>query len=110
MSKITEEKIKELLSKYGRKPENITLDTTLQSLNMVSEDIDDFFNDFASTFNVDGKGYNYYDFFFEDVHPLHVIRDVFYRVFNPEKVKKKKLTIRHLVSVAERGKWFDPEL
>ena len=101
-------RIKELLRKrVGKK--NLTIETTIQSLHMVSEEIDDFFDEFDKEFKVDGRGYNYYTFFFEQVHPGHILRDFFLRLFKPEKVRKKKLTLEHLVQVAEKGKWFDPE-
>lgn len=106
----TLEKIKELLSRYGIKPQSVIPEATLQSFKMVSEDIDDFFTHFGESFNIDGNGYNYYDYFLEQVHPLHVVRDIFYQIFKPNKIKKKPLTINHLIKVAERGHWFDPEM
>jgi len=97
-----------LLKKYGNKPSKLTSETTLQSLHMVSEDIDDFFKGFGNKFNVDPTGYNYYNFFLEDVHPYYILRNFIYKIFKPEKLKRKPLTLDHLVKVAERGKWFDP--
>jgi len=102
-----EDKIIELLSEYRNKS-LLTPETTLQSLNMVSEEIDDFFEKYGKEFNIDGEGYNYYDYFLEQVHPLHVLRDFYYRIFNPDKIKKKELTIEHLAKVARNGKWLSP--
>lgn len=107
--KIIEDKIKELLPKYLVKQGRINTSTTLQSLNLVSEEIDQFFYDFFKFYSIDSKGFDYYDYFFEQVHPLIVIKDLFYRIFKPEKVKKKMITIGHLVKVAKAGKWIMPE-
>jgi hypothetical protein len=38
-----------------------------------------------------------------------MFRDFYYRVFSPDKIKKKDLTIAHLAKVAEKGKWFNPD-
>ncbi|MFC3813334.1 DUF1493 family protein [Lacihabitans lacunae] len=104
------EKIQGLLEKQGIKKNKINLNTTIQSLGFGSEEIDEFFNDFGETFKIDGKEYDYYDYFFEKVHPLHILRDTFNRIFYPSKVKKLPITIEHLIKVAERGKWFKPEV
>jgi hypothetical protein len=103
------EKIKVLLEKQGINIGKINLDTTIQSLGFGPEEIDDFFNDFRETFNVDGKEYDYYDYFFEMVHPLYILKDLFNRIFYPSKVKKLPITIEHLKKVAELGKWFKPD-
>jgi hypothetical protein len=102
-------KIKLLLGKYGIKSEQITLESTMQSFKMVSEEVFDFLKDYGNHFNVDFTGFRYYDYFFEEMHPIYVIRDLFYRIFVPSKIRKTPLTIEHLVRVAERGKWFNPE-
>jgi|GEM_PF-1243641 len=102
--------IEELLRKrYVSKRQILTSETTMQSLKMISEDLTHFFMDFRDKFIVDMTGYSYYNFFLEDVHPVYRLRDLFYRIFKPEKLKRKPLTLDHLVKVAERGKWFDPE-
>lgn len=102
------EKIKTLLEKQGIKKSKINLNTTIQSLGFGPEEIDEFFNDFGEAFQIDGKEYNYYDYFFEMVHPFYVLKDSFNRIFYPSKVKKLPITIEHLIKVAERGKWFKP--
>ena len=99
----------DILKEYGNKPSKLNSDTTIQSLQMVSEDLTHFFFDFKNKFNVNLTGYNYYNFFLEDVHPYYRLRDLFYRIFKPEKLKRTPLTLDHLVKVAEKGKWFDPE-
>jgi hypothetical protein len=101
--------IKELLKKHFGYKKDVSLDFTIQSLNAVSEELTDFFDDFGETFNIDGKEYNYYDYFFEDVHPLHILKDTFNHVLYPSKVKKLPITIEHLIKVIERGKWFKPK-
>lgn len=107
-SELIFEKIKEILKKHAVR-KNVTQERTVQSIGFVSEELEDFLMSYAKLFNVDMAGYNYYNFFFEDVHPVYMIRDTFYRIFRPEKVRKKKLTLGHLVKVAEAGKWFNPE-
>ena len=108
MEQVTFEKIKDLLAQYGRKG-NLTKNTIFQSLGFLSEDIDDFFEKYSRLFNIDMHRFNYNNFFFEDVHPIIKLRDSFYRIFTPEKVRKKNFTLGHLVQVAEQGKWFDPD-
>lgn len=102
------EELKNVLKKFGRK-KNLTMERSFQSLGIAGLELDDFFMDYIKTFNIDMTTYNPHKFFFQTVHPVHVIRDLFLRMFNPEKVRKKKLTLGHLVRVAERGKWFDPD-
>jgi hypothetical protein len=101
--------IKALLEKQGIKKNTITLNTTIQSLGLGSEEIDGFFKDFGESFKIDGKDYNYYDYFFEMVHPMYMLKDLFNRIFYPSKVKKIPITIEHLTKIAECGKWFKPE-
>jgi len=103
----TIDRIKELLNKYGIRKDMITPETTIQSLKMASEDIDDFFYYFGKEFQIDGEGYNYYNYFLEQVHLGDVIENFVFRIFNPKKIKRKPLTIDHLIKVAENKKWFD---
>jgi hypothetical protein len=103
-------KIKKMLEKHFGYKKEVSLDFTIQSLNPVSEEIDAFFDDFGETFQIDGKEYNYYDYFFEDVHPLYILKDLFNRIFHPEKTKKLPITIEHLIRVAEQRKWFKPQM
>lgn len=105
----TEKKIMELLSKYRPNDNSFNSKTTLQSMHMVSEDMSDFLNDYFKEFNIDNTGFNYYDYFMEDVNPLHVIRDFYYRFFYPEKIKRTVLTIGHLIKVAKKGTWLPPK-
>jgi len=107
-SELVFEKIKEILKKYGFR-RKLTLETNFRRLGIVGLELDDFFSTYVKTFNVDMTGYKYCNFFYEDSHPLFILRDTFYRIFNPEKVRIKKLTLGHLANVAEAGKWFDPE-
>jgi hypothetical protein len=102
------DKIKNLLEKRGIKKNTISLDTTIQSLGFGPDEIDDFFNDYSKEFKVDSNNYNYYDYFFEMVHPIYILKDNFNRVLFPSKVKKLPITIEHLLKVADRGEWFKP--
>ncbi|WP_367916107.1 DUF1493 family protein [Leadbetterella sp. DM7] len=101
--------IKELLKKHFGYRKEVSLDFTIQSLNAVSEEIDAFFDDFGETFHIDGKEYNYYDYFLEDAHPFYILKDLFNRTIHPSKTKKLPITIEHLIRVAEQGKWFKPK-
>jgi len=103
------EKIQDLLEKQGIKRNKVNLNTTIQSLGFGSEEIDEFFYDFREAFQIDGEKFDYYDYFFEMVHPFHMLKDTFNRIFYPSKVKKLPITIEHLIKVAEKGKWFKPE-
>ncbi|WP_367916522.1 DUF1493 family protein [Leadbetterella sp. DM7] len=103
------EEIKSLLMKQGVEKDKINLNTTIQSLGLGPEEIDEFFGDFVKTFYIDGQEYNYYDYFFEMVHPLHMLCDLFYRIFYPSKNKKIMITMAHLLAVIEKGKWFKPQ-
>lgn len=70
--------------------------------------MDNFFNDFSEIFSIDGTGFNYYDYFLEDVEPIAILKNMFYRIFKPEKLMRTPLTIGHLMKVAEKKKWFSP--
>lgn len=102
------EELKHILGKFGRK-RNLSMEKSFQSLGIAGLELDDFFIDYMNTFNIDMAKYNPQEFFFQTDHPIHLIRNLFLRIFYPEKVRKKKLTLGHLVRVAEKGKWFDPE-
>jgi len=101
--------IKGLLREFGINPNKLTPETTIQSLHMINDEVDDLLIKFSERFKVDMTGYIDAKFFLEDVHPLYRLRDLFYRIFKPEKIKRPPLTLDHLMKVAERGKWFDPE-
>jgi hypothetical protein len=98
--------IEELLHKYGIKELEKT--TTLQSLRMVSEEIDEFMISFSEKFNVDMSSYNYRNYFFEQVHPLIILKETFMRIVAPARVRKESITITHLIQVAQKGAWFEP--
>jgi hypothetical protein len=103
--------IKEAITKlinevYGF--DNLTEHASISDLKGVSEDNEEFLTKFKKQFNVNMDGFRYYDYFHEDQFIIwNLVRNIFSGF--GIKVKKKKLTIGHLVKVAERGKWFDPE-
>ncbi|HXT83265.1 MAG TPA: DUF1493 family protein [Verrucomicrobiae bacterium] len=101
--------IKELLREFGIRSNKLTPETTIQSLHMINDEVDDLLIKFSERFKVDMTGYVDAKFFLEDVHPLYRLRDLFYRIFKPEKIKRTPLTLDHLIKVAEKGKWFDPD-
>ncbi|MBD2705316.1 DUF1493 family protein [Spirosoma sp. BT702] len=102
------ERLTVLLEKHGVNRSKIKLTSTIQSFGFGPDEIDDFFDEFGETFHIDGKNYNYYDYFFEMVHPIYMIKDVYNRVFYPSKIKKLEITIDHLLRVIESGEWFKP--
>ncbi len=104
-----ENDVKKLLSVYYGNTSKLNSNTTIQSLGIISEELDEFFEKYFKRFNIDPTSYNYYDYFLEQVNTLVVIRDVFYRIFKSEKIRRRKLTIAHLIKVAEHGKWIIPD-
>lgn len=99
--------IKDIFSKYFG-VDKIGTETAFQDYKLFSEDIDAFFREFSSHFDVNMEAYNYYDYFYEDVHLVYIVRDWFLRVFNRKKSQRKRITIGHLIEVAEKGHWFKP--
>lgn len=86
---------------------NIKPDQELEAKKFVSEDIDEFFNEFATIFEIDMTDYNYYDYFFEDSIPFVYWVTKLLIFFNLVE-EKKKIKISHLVLVIEKRKWFKP--
>lgn len=65
--------------------------------------------DFFMKFNID-KGYIDIDNFFNPLPTLNFIH--FLNLFGLKKIKymdKPKITIEHMIKVAEKGQWFDPK-
>lgn len=85
--------------------DNISLETPINQLNTVSEDNDLFFERFQKEFDIDMKGFRYYDYFYNDEFISLSIINRFLKFFKI--IKKKELTVSKLMCVIERKKWID---
>jgi len=106
------EQIKLLLISQGVECENMTFETTLQSFEMLRDDIEFFFESYGKLFKVDFTGFRYNDYFTEDLSVIELLKKVFSHIFYStggyKQSTKIPITMRHLVKVAEYGKWFKP--
>lgn len=86
------------------------MDTTIQSLKLVPEDIEDFLMNYQKEFNVNMDAFIYTDYFEEDVPIVYFLIIWIGKIFNRTKKvdRKTEITIRHLLNVAEKGQWFKP--
>ncbi|BFM43870.1 hypothetical protein CFS9_25110 [Flavobacterium sp. CFS9] len=86
--------------------DNINLDTVVNKLQTVSEDNDRFIVLFKTKFKIDMNTFNYYEYFDEDEF---ILISIFRRIFRTKK-EKKSLTVEHLLSIINKGEWFEPDL
>lgn len=68
-----------------------------------------FMEDFATDFNVDMTQYNPEDYSFSEYEVGNIFLTIYRAIFNRAKLKRKSFKGAHLIAVAERGYWFDPE-
>ncbi|WP_202704360.1 DUF1493 family protein [Flavobacterium sp. UGB4466] len=86
--------------------DNINLDTAVNKLQTISEDNDCFIGLFKTKFNIDMNAFDYYEYFDEDEF---ILISIFRRIFRTKK-EKKSLTVEHLLSIINKGEWFEPDL
>lgn len=87
--------------------QKITLDTTINNdLMFVGSDALYLIDYISENYDIDFSCLNFDDFFLSDFKiPFQY---TYYKLFKKELLKKKDVSIRHLVRVIEAGKWFDP--
>ena len=101
-----EEKLKEFISDFwSYKKDKITSDKSLDDLGMYGDDKKDFLIFFIKKFDIDSINLDYNKYCeSETFNPLSFL---FIRMKEKNKVK---LTIEHLVKVAEKKIWFEPNV
>lgn len=101
------EEILQFVEKYvGYK---VSLDDTLfHDLKLAGDDIDYLLISFSQKFDVSLDSLKYEKFFIPEMtFPFEYIIK---KLFCKKCFDKEKVSLRHLVKVAEQGNWFDPEL
>lgn len=104
-------RIKNILKNLGVKPERIELDTTIQSLKFIPEDIEDFLTSYEKEFNIDMVEFIYTDYFEEEIPLIYFVVEQIGKMVNTQNKNaeiKIDITIKHLLDVVKEGKWFKP--
>lgn len=86
--------------------ENITLNTRLrEDLKIDGDEVDELLCKIAEHFEIDWHGFNFYRYFHEEPHLFSLIYQCYY---HKRHGVLKTITVNHLLSVIERGVWFEP--
>ncbi len=101
LNKYMEEKVLKYFSHWFRKP---TPELILNK-KIIGNDVDEILIVFFIEFEIDYKTFEFEKYFEEE----RDLSDLFKMLFFREKKKYPLLTIKHLIKVAEKGEWFDPE-
>ncbi len=85
--------------------EDITLDTRLrEDLKIDGDDVDELLCKIAEQFEVDWHGFVFYRYFHKEPHLFSLLFEWYY---HKRHGVLKTITVSHLVSVIERGVWFE---
>ncbi|NEU78619.1 DUF1493 family protein [Nostoc sp. UIC 10630] len=95
-----------LSNEVGVQTKDITLNTRLrEDLKIDGDDADVIFYKIAEQFSVDWQGFVFYRYFHEEAHLFSLLFEYYYRKRHG---KLKTINVNHLLSVIERGGWFEP--
>ena len=93
----------------GVKSTRLNSSSTLQrDVGMDGDDADEFMRRFARRFSVNMEGFQFEKYFGPERGFL-LFDYLFLRLFKKNALKYVEITIAHLVAVAERKSWFDPD-
>ena len=102
-----EKEVYDLVESIGGRVKNGSLSSRLyHDFSLSGDDAWEFLEAFASKYNVEMKKFNFETFFVTegDAMWLWMIE-----IFGWRDKKVVPVTVSHLVSVAEKGSWFDPD-
>ncbi|CAA7386970.1 DUF1493 family protein [Chryseobacterium fistulae] len=103
-----EEKVLQFFKKHVYK--NIDINTVI---NYVFPTEDDIYNElvlFFEEYNIDPKDFNILKYFHPDPESMPLLKYYYGLIKGRFKAKNlPPLTIRHMIEVAKRKEWFDPE-
>lgn len=74
-------------------------------LGLLGDDADAMLFAFMKRFNVNFENVDFDKYFV----PEPLLKYWYYKWFNPEKLRRKPLTLGHMVEVAKKGYWFEPQ-
>ena len=85
--------------------EDITLDTRLrEDLKIDGDEVDELLCEIAEHFEVDWQGFISYRYFHEEPHLFSLL----FQCYHTRHGALKTITVNHLLSVIDRGVWFEP--
>lgn len=94
----------------NRLSEKITIDTVLNYLFPWEDEVIEVLYSFFIENNIKTEGFNILNFFFQDPESIPFLK-LWYGIltskYNPK--TKPPLTIAHMIEVAKRKEWFEPE-
>lgn len=93
---------------FGRNSKTfISANTEINNdLSIIGDDAYFILLSFEKKFNVSLDGLNFEEYFAPELHlPFQY---AYYKLFKPDKLKRKPLTISHMAEVVEKGYWFEP--
>lgn len=97
---------KRVLDFFGKMSnQEIELNSTVNNdLGIIGDDVDFMILSFTKEFGTDFSSFNAKKYFLPEL----MWRYWYYRLFYPEKLVKPPVTISHMVQVAKKGVWFEP--